>query len=204
MNVIEVDTISPGELQFHPARQQILNQAPTLLASSYGTEYRGDGLNLFRMLDTRPWIFAAWSSRGALMGLSYVHRSGKRGATAVQPTLQKTGLGRELVRASLDRVPHQWAEVSIPHDRQLGLLMSEAFETAQSWATIEKYLGTLLAPLVVSHEDSPPYRYRRVTGMPPYVERGFTFLIHGAPDPLPRGIQPHPFHPKEDRDTTAG
>ena len=114
----------------------------------------------------------------------------------MDPSIQGAGLGRELLQRSLQAIRHQWAEVVSGHEIQKRLLSSEGFAEAESWATVLRYLGHLLGPLVTDHQEDPPFRYRRRTSMPPYVVREYTFMIHGSPTPLALDAKPYQYHPE--------
>jgi GNAT superfamily N-acetyltransferase len=167
-------------------RQEVLGQSDELLAvlaAGYGDDYRGRELHLARLRHSDPWIVVGRSTvTGRVCGLSYVHRNGKRGATAVLPDQRRRGLGSALVRASTDAVRDQWAEIGTDNWRQQALLQHEGFVRARSWERVAVLLGPVLLPFVTEvRVTDRGVDYVRYSYRPPARIKRYCMMTTGHP-----------------------
>lgn len=142
-NILPVDVCDA-----HSLSTDLADECLGMLQASYGDAYRGDELNRTRLLDPQTKVFLARASSGQLLGCSYVYLQGRRGATAVDKTWQRNGIGSSLVTASVEAIPNQWAEVKVSNSAQIHLLSAHQFRHVAGVSEWAGLLGPLLRPLV--------------------------------------------------------
>lgn len=182
--MIAVEHHPPGTDAWRRFVSEYLDDFLTVVAESYGADDRGARVHRERVLRTEPWLFAARLDTGVLAGASYVHRSGKRGVTAVAPLHRGKGIGEALVAQSVLFVPDQWTEVAASNAAHTARLAQHGFRPVFAWEEVEKLLGPLLSPLVVSRRlTAQGITYSRTIFDSPHIVREFQLLSRGEPMP---------------------
>ncbi len=98
------------------------------------------------------------------------------------PECQGLGLGRLLIESSLKVLPNQWGEILLGDTQQRQRYLSIGFQVLSDRQQLERLLGPLLVPLVLSYrETSEGLVYTRQTFSTPRRTREFVAMIHGRP-----------------------
>jgi GNAT superfamily N-acetyltransferase len=161
-----------------------LDEATQLLASAYGRRDHGSTTHALRILETEPVIVVATDVE-RLVGLFYVHRSGKHAALAVDSAYRRLGIAMTMMTVSLEALPDQWAELhtdDLVQRHRVGQLGFRPLHDADEARTL---LGPLLSPLVESWswDENNELTYQRRSFTNPGGSTSYLIRIAGRPRP---------------------